>query len=65
MENFYVVYFSNALDNNFGFGSVFEQLYTHLDRPTARSIVRHLRKEARRKGTDGFMNYWYENDWEE
>ena len=65
MENFYVVYFSNALDSNFGFGSVFGQLYTHLDRPTARSIVRHLRKEARRKGTDGFMDYWYENDWED
>lgn len=65
MENFYVVYFYNALDGDFGFDCGTGKLYTHLDRPTARSIVKHLRKEARRKGTDDFMDYWYENDWEE
>ena len=65
MEDFYVVYFYNALDDGFGFDPGPGRLYTHLDRPTARSIVKHLRKEARRKGTDGFMDYWYENDWEE
>lgn len=65
MENFFTVYFYNECDGDFGFDPGPGVVRSGLDRTTARCLTKHLRKKAKRNGTDGFMNYWYEYDWEE
>ena len=65
MDGFYIVYFYNECDGEFGYDPGPGVLHRHVDKATARSIVKHLRKTARKNGTDGFMDYWFESDWED
>ena len=66
MDGFYIVYFYNELDADFGYDPGPGIMCRHVDKATAKSIVRHFHKRQR-KGDDDlmYMSYWYENDWED
>lgn len=59
MEGEYNVYFTNELDDAFGWVVKPGILYEGLSKGWARSIVKHLRKEAWKNG-HWFMTYWFD-----
>lgn len=54
----YNIYYTNDLDDAFGFVVKPSILYKNLSKSWARSIVKHLRKEAWKK-RQWFMTYWF------